>query len=35
MIQPLFLFVAILTKALFAFVGGHLMALAFLSAWHN
>jgi hypothetical protein len=31
----LLLFVAILSQTLFALVRGHLVALSFLSAWHN
>jgi hypothetical protein len=33
--QRLALFVTVLAKTLFALVGGHLMALSFLSAWHS
>jgi hypothetical protein len=32
---PAFLFMTVLTQALFAFVGVHLFALSFLSAWHS
>jgi hypothetical protein len=31
----LFLFMAILSKTLFALMGGHFMTLSFLSAWHR
>lgn len=31
----LLLFVTVLAQALFALVGGHLVLLSFLTAWHN
>jgi hypothetical protein len=35
MTQPLLLLVTIFTQTLFTLVSSHLMALSFLTAWHN